>query len=62
VTTLRRGFPDGAVAVTQVGTTAYVLEGQLATYFRPAGTPAPPARPFRATAVELGTVPDSGKL
>jgi hypothetical protein len=62
VTTLRRGFPDGAVSVTQVGTTAYVLEGQLATFYRPAGTPAPPARPFRATAVELGTVAEAGKL
>src|SRR6188768_3490356 len=30
VATLKEGFPDGPVAVTVVGTTAYVLEGQLA--------------------------------
>jgi len=50
--TIKEGYPDGAVAVTAVGTTAYVLEGQLAGIF---GRPDPNAgaRPFHATAVEV---------
>jgi glucose/arabinose dehydrogenase/mono/diheme cytochrome c family protein len=53
VTPLKEGYPDGAVSVTVVGTTAYVLEGQLAALF---GKPDPkqPAKPFHATAVEVG--------
>jgi sugar lactone lactonase YvrE len=52
---LKEGFPDGPVAVTVVGQTAYVLEGQLAGMRGPpgGGTPAP-AKPFTATAVEVG--------
>lgn len=55
--TVKEGFPDGPVAVTVVGTTAYVLEGQLARMMNPPkpGTPAPPARPYKATAVEVGS-------
>ena len=49
--TLKEGFPDGAVAVTTVGTTGYVLEAQFASMQAPPGTP---ARPFKATAVEVG--------
>jgi sugar lactone lactonase YvrE len=53
-TVLKEGFPDGPVAVTVVGTTAYVLEGQLgAMRGPPSGTP-PPAKPFKATGVEVG--------
>lgn len=54
--TLKEGFPDGPVAVTVVGTTAYVLEGQLALMMNPPkpGTPPPPAKPYKATAVEVG--------
>lgn len=53
---IRQGFPDGPVAVTVVGTTAYVCEGQLAAIFRRPGSsaPAPEAKPFKATAVEVG--------
>jgi sugar lactone lactonase YvrE len=56
VTTVKEGYPDGPVAVTVVGTTAYVLEGQLAAFMgRPgAGTEPPPAKPFKATAVQVG--------
>jgi sugar lactone lactonase YvrE len=56
VTTLKEGFPDGPVAVTVVGTTAYVLEGQLATLMRgpAAGDNAPQPKPFKATAVQVG--------
>lgn len=50
-TVLKEGFPDGPVAVTVVGTTGYVLEAQLAAMRAPAGTP---AKPFKATAVEVG--------
>jgi sugar lactone lactonase YvrE len=55
-TTVKEGFPDGPVAVTVVGTTAYVLEGQLALMMNPPkpGTPPPPARPYKATAVDVG--------
>lgn len=54
--TLREGFPDGPVAVTVVGTTAYVLEGQLGLMMNPPkpGDAAPPARPYKATGVEVG--------
>ncbi len=55
--TLKEGFPDGPVAVTVVGTTAYVLEGQLAAMMGPPpapGTPPPPSKPYKATAVEVG--------
>jgi len=53
VTPLKEGYPDGPVAVTVVGTKAYVLEAQLPILF---GTRAPdvPPRPFHATAVEVG--------
>jgi sugar lactone lactonase YvrE len=54
VTTLKEGYPDGPVAVTVVGTTAYVLEGQLMAMHGPAADGAPP-KPFKATAVPLGT-------
>jgi sugar lactone lactonase YvrE len=56
VTTLKEGYPDGPVAVTVVGTTAYVLEGQLAAFMRPpaGGAEPPPAKPFKATAVTIG--------
>jgi len=55
-TTLKLGYPDGPVAVTVVGTTAYLLEGQLSQLMRPGGPdPSARPRPFRATAVEVGT-------
>jgi glucose/arabinose dehydrogenase len=57
VVTLKEGFPDGPVAVTVVGATGYVLEGQLAASLGPPpapGTAPPPAKPFKATAVEVG--------
>lgn len=56
VTTVKEGYPDGPVAVTVVGTTAYVLEGQLTIMMRRPGdnTPAPEPKPFKATAVEVG--------
>jgi hypothetical protein len=56
VTTVKEGYPDGPVAVTVVGTTAYVLEGQLAAFMRgPAAGAAPPEpKPFKATAVQVG--------
>ena len=50
VTTVKEGYPDGPVAVTVVGTTAYVLEGQLGIPRNPSA----PAKPFQATAVEVG--------
>jgi len=55
-TEVKQGYPDGAVAVTVVGTTAYVLEGQLAALMgRPNQSgPAPDPKPFHATAVEVG--------
>jgi hypothetical protein len=54
--TVKEGFPDGPVAVTVVGTTAYVLEGQLALMMNPpkAGETPPPPKPYKATAVEVG--------
>ena len=56
VTTVKEGYPDGPVAVTVVGTTAYVLEGQLAAFMRGPNAPAapPPPKPFKATAVQVG--------
>ncbi|HXA92239.1 MAG TPA: hypothetical protein VNU73_03240, partial [Steroidobacteraceae bacterium] len=54
-TTIKEGYPDGPVAVTVVGMTAYVLEGQLALMMRRApATTDSPAKPFRATAVPVG--------
>jgi hypothetical protein len=53
LTTLKAGFPGGPVSVAVVGTTGYVLEGQLSALFGPAGPKLPPT-PFRATAVEVG--------
>jgi sugar lactone lactonase YvrE len=56
VVLVKQGYPDGPVAVTVVGTKAYVLEGQLAVMFGrpgPDGT-VPTPKPFRATAVEVG--------
>jgi hypothetical protein len=53
-TVLKEGFPDGPVAVTMVGTTAYVLEGQLSAMRGPPGGTPPPAKPFKATGVEVG--------
>lgn len=54
VTSLKRGYPDGAVSLTVVSTTAYVLEGQLDSFHHAAGTPQPPLKPFHATALEVG--------
>jgi hypothetical protein len=48
---LKEGYPDGAVAVTVVGTTGYVLEAQFAAM---RGDPATPTKPFHATAVSVG--------
>jgi glucose/arabinose dehydrogenase/mono/diheme cytochrome c family protein len=53
LTTLKEGYPDGAVSVTVVGTTAYVLEGQLSAIFGPADRRVA-AKPFHATAVAIG--------
>jgi sugar lactone lactonase YvrE len=55
VTTIKEGFPDGPVAVTVVGTTAYVLEAQFAS-MRPQKSESvpPPPKPYKATAVEVG--------
>ncbi|HUK01082.1 MAG TPA: hypothetical protein VLW26_02275 [Steroidobacteraceae bacterium] len=53
--TVKEGYPLGPVAVTVVGTSAYVLEGQLASMFRPpTGAEAAAPKPFAATAVEVG--------
>ncbi|CAN5806943.1 hypothetical protein BH09PSE5_BH09PSE5_45420 [soil metagenome] len=51
VTTVKEGYAEGPVAVTVVGTTAYVVEAQLAVMRNAAATP---AKQFRATAVEVG--------
>ena len=53
---IKQGYPDGPVAVTVVGTTAYVCEGQLSAMMRRPGSsaPAPEPKPFKATAVEVG--------
>ena len=56
VEVIKQGYPDGPVAVTVVGTTAYVCEGQLSVMMRRPGSSAPetPLKPFKATAVEVG--------
>ena len=59
VETVKEGYPDGPVAVTVVGTTAYVVEGQLAAMMgrrpgAPADTPPPQPKPFKATSAEVG--------
>jgi mono/diheme cytochrome c family protein/sugar lactone lactonase YvrE len=51
LTTLKEGYPGGPVSVTVVGTTGYVLEGQL-KLLRNAGAP---TNPFRATALNVGS-------
>jgi sugar lactone lactonase YvrE len=53
VMTVKDGFPGGPVAVTVVGDTAYVLEGQLGVLFR--GDESVKTEPFRAVAVPVGT-------
>jgi sugar lactone lactonase YvrE len=53
VTPVKKGFPGGPVAVTVVGTTAYVLEGQLALMMG-RGDPNAKATPFHAVAVPVG--------
>lgn len=50
VTVLKEGFPGGPVAVTMVGVTGYVLEGQLAARRDPTIA----LKPFKATAVPVG--------
>jgi glucose/arabinose dehydrogenase/mono/diheme cytochrome c family protein len=52
VTNLKEGCPDGPVSVTVVGTTGYVLGGQLGQLFNPNADQT--AKPFRAIAVEVG--------
>ena len=52
VSTLKEGFPGGPVAVTVVGSTGYVLEGQLGLLFRP--DPNAKSQPFHAIAVPVG--------
>src|ERR1700728_3360206 len=49
---IKQGYPDGPVAVTVVGTAAYVCEGQLSLMMRRPGSSAPAAepKPFKATA------------
>jgi glucose/arabinose dehydrogenase len=51
LTTLKEGYPDGPVSVTVVGTTAWVLEGQLKAMRNSSA----PAKPFRATAMSVGS-------
>src|SRR5580704_6955165 len=53
---IKQGYPDGPVAVTVVGKTAYVCEGQLSVMMRRPGSsaPVPEPKPFKATAVEVG--------
>jgi hypothetical protein len=51
--TVKQRYLQGPVAVTVVGTTAYVLEGQLNILF---GQARPETeKPYHATAVEVGT-------
>jgi sugar lactone lactonase YvrE len=54
ITVIKEGFPDGPVAVTVVGETAYVLEGQLGIIMGPPGAAPAAAKPFKATAVKVG--------
>jgi streptogramin lyase len=51
---IKEGYPDGPVGVTVVGTTAYVVEGQLSLIRGAPSNPPAPAKPFKATAVEVG--------
>jgi sugar lactone lactonase YvrE len=53
VTLVKDGFPGGPVSVTVVGTTAYVLEGQLAVMMG-RGDPNAKPTPFHAVAVPVG--------
>jgi sugar lactone lactonase YvrE len=53
VTSVKDGFPGGPVAVAVVGTTAYVLEGQLALLMG-RGYGNAQATPFHAVAVPVG--------
>jgi sugar lactone lactonase YvrE len=53
VTLLKDGFPGGPTAVTVVGTTAYVLEGQLAVMMG-RGDPNAKLAPFHAVTVQVG--------
>jgi hypothetical protein len=62
VTTLKSGIPDDPVSVAVVGTTAYVLQGQLDRLFHAAGPLPSVSRPFRVMPVELGTPLAAGKL
>lgn len=52
VTNLKEGCPDGPVSVAVVGTTGYVLGGQLGQLFNPNADQTP--KPFRAIAVDVG--------
>jgi hypothetical protein len=54
VATLKRGIPDDPVSVALLGSTAYVLQGQLDRFFQAAGAMPSVSRPFRAIPVELG--------
>jgi hypothetical protein len=53
VTNIKEGCPDGPVSVAVLGTTGYVLGGQLGQLFNPNADQAP--KPFRAIAVDVGT-------
>ena len=53
VTSVKDGFPGGPVAVTVVGTTGYVAEGQLSLLMG-RGDPSAKATPFHAVAVAVG--------
>jgi sugar lactone lactonase YvrE len=57
ITVIKEGYPDGPVAVTVVGDTAYVLEGQLGIIMGPPGAAPAAPKPFKATAVEVGKAP-----
>jgi glucose/arabinose dehydrogenase/mono/diheme cytochrome c family protein len=52
VTNLKEGCPDGPVSVAVVGTTGYVLGGQLGQLFNPNADQSP--KPFHAIAVDVG--------
>lgn len=54
VMTLGEGYPGGPVAVTVVGTTAYVLSAQFAAEET---LPKTPTLPYEAVAVDLGAAP-----
>jgi sugar lactone lactonase YvrE len=54
LTTLKDGFPEGPVSVAVVGTTGYVLEGQLKALFGAADPNTALPKPFHATAVAVG--------